>query len=130
MPFRRVDGYSVKVVKHTLWSILTAAAAAVLPGMTGPTGVGDIAAAPIEAAKPAAEAVEVRKSEIRHDERQLDDLDADPAPAIDSSAFVESPRAFAPAPASILVPRTTPDLAPLARRSLGRPRVRAPDRTV
>lgn len=117
-------------MKRTLWSILTAAAAAVLPGMTGPTNVGDIAAAPIEAAKPAAEAVEVRKSEIRHDERQLDDLDADPAPAVEAPAFLESPLAFGPPPAAILAPSSTPDLAPLARRSLGRTRVRAPDRTV
>jgi hypothetical protein len=115
-------------VKRTLWHILTAAAAAVLPGISGPTSV-DLSAPP-EAAKPAAEAVESRKSEVRHEERQLDDFDADPAPAIDAPLFVASPLAFAPAPSTILAPSSTPDLAPLARRSLGRPRVRAPDRTV
>lgn len=116
-------------MKRTLWSILTAAAAAVLPGMTGPTSV-DLSAPIPEAAKPAAEAVESRKAEIRHDERQLDDRDDDPAPAVEAPAFVEAPPAFAPAPATILAPASTPDLAPLARRSLGRPRVRAPDRIV
>jgi hypothetical protein len=118
-------------VKRTLWSILTAAAAAVLPGMhTGHTTVDLSAPIPEASAKPAAEAVESRKCEIRHDERQLDDFDADPAPVIEAPLFVESVLAFAPAPATILAPSSTPDLIPLARRSLGRPRVRAPDRTV
>lgn len=118
-------------MKRTLWSILTAAAAAVLPGMTGPTGVVDIAASVPEAsAKPSPEAVEVRKLEIAHEERQLDDRDDDPAPVIEAPVAVEPARTFAAASATILAPRSTPDLTPLARRSLGRPRVRAPDAMV
>ena len=115
-------------MKRTLWSILTAAVAAVLPGMTGPTGVADIAASVPEAsAKPSPEAVEVRKPEIRLDERQLDDHDDDPAPVLHVRAPAEPVGAYPPIAASILAPRSTPDLIPLARRSLGRPRVRAPD---
>ena len=115
-------------MKRPLWSILTAAVAAVLPGMTGPTVVDAVAApVPEASAKPAPEAVQVRRPEIRHDQRQLDDRDENPAPAAEVLAIGE-PRVARPATvASIEAPPEAPDVAPRARRSLGRPRVRAPD---
>lgn len=116
-------------MKRPLWSILTAAVAAILPGMTGPSAV-DVVAAPVaEAAKPAPEAVQVRRPEVRHDERQLDDLDSNPAPAI---ALVEiaAVATFPTVAGTLAATPVSPDVAPRARRSLGRPRVRAPDRTV
>lgn len=114
-------------MKRPLWSILTAAVAAVLPGMTGPTAVDAMAAPMAEAAKPAPEAVQVRRPEIRHDQRQLDDLDENPAPAIEELAIEVAAPALPATVASIAAPPTAPDVGHKARRSLGRPRVRAPD---
>jgi hypothetical protein len=113
-------------VKRTLWSILTAAAAAVLPGFAGHSA--DLAAvAPVpEAAKPAPEAVQVRKAEVRHHDVREDDVDDDPSPIVLVVAIGPA-REFAPVPAVIALPPAAPDVAPLARRALGRPRVRAPD---
>ena len=118
-------------MKRTLWHILTAAVAAVLPGMTGPVAV-DVAPAPVpEAIKPAPEAVQLRRAEVRHDERVLDEHDDDPAPELDAVAtpFASRP-SFADAFRAIAAPVPAPEVAPLARRSLGRPRVRAPDARV
>lgn len=117
-------------MKRPLWSILTAAVAAVLPGLTGPSAV-DVVSAPVAEAKPAPEAVQVRRPEVRHEERQLDDLDQDPAPFVEVLVAEELPApVFVAAVASIAAPPASPDVAPRARRSLGRPRVRAPDTTV
>jgi hypothetical protein len=116
-------------VKRTLWHILTAAVAAVLPGLAGPT-VADVTPAPVpEAVKPAPEAVQVRRPEVRHDERVLDEHDDDPAPfaAAPAVATAASSAAFEDATRAIAAPRSAPEVAPLARRSLGRPRTRAPD---
>lgn len=116
-------------MKRPLWSILTAAVAAVLPGMTGLTAIDAVAAPIPEAAKPAPEAVQVRRPEIQHEERQLDDLDENPAPAIDLVAVGPmAPRR--PVVSTISAVPAAPHVALLARRSLGRPRVRAPDRIV
>lgn len=117
-------------MKRPLWSILTAAVAAALPGMTGPTVVDAVAApVPEASAKPAPEAVQVRRPEIRHDE--LDDRDENPAPVLEASAIGEAFVARPATVASIEATPEAPDVAPRARRSLGRPRARAPDhRTV
>lgn len=120
--------YSWSVVKRTLWHILTAAVAAVLPGITGPSAIADVAPAPVpEAAKPAPEAVQVRRPEIRHDERQQDDVDDDPAPLVELVAAVAPTSTHGDARIAITAPKPAPEVAPLARRSLGRPRTRAPD---
>lgn len=120
-------------MKRPLWSILTAAVAAVLPGMTGPTVVDAVAApVPEASAKPAPEAVQVRRPEIRRKERfierrRLDDRDENPAPVLEVSATGERSLPRPLTVASIEAIPEAPDVAPRARRSLGRPRVRAPD---
>ena len=113
-------------MKRPLWSILTAAVAAVLPGMTGPSAV-DAVSAPVAEAKPAPEAVQVRRPEIPHDERQQDDLDENPAPVVAALELVETPNAIPATVVAISAPPAAPEVAPRARRALGRPRVRAPD---
>lgn len=115
-------------MKRTLWHFLTAAVAAVLPGMTGPVAV-DVAPAPVpEAIKPAPEAVQLRRAEIRHDERVLDEHEDDPAPEVEVIASHLATRpTLSDASRVIAAPVPAPEVAPLARRSLGRPRVRAPD---
>lgn len=119
--------YSLRVVKRTLWSILTAAAAAVLPGFTGPTL--DLAQAPVaEAVKPAGEALAPKKAEVREQQRELDEHDDDPArEAAVAVAIAAGYRPHPEARAAERVTAASPDVAPLARRALGPPRVRAPD---
>ena len=115
-------------MKRTLWSILTAAAAAVLPGFTGPTV--DLAAAPVvpEAVKPAGDALAPKKAEVREEHRDLDEHDDDPS--ADESTIAVLAVESEPHPGARVAERVaaaSPDVAPLARRALGPPRVRAPD---
>ena len=115
-------------MKRTVWSILTAAAAAVLPGFTGPTV--DLAPVAAESLKPTPEAVCTRKAEVRELEKRLDEHDDDPTFASAQPIAIDARATLPAAPAVERAPSASPDVAPLARRALGRPRVRAPDRTV
>lgn len=119
--------YSRGVVKRTLWSILTAATAAVLPGFAGSTV--DLAATRVvpEAAKPA-DALAPRRAEVREQQRDLDEHDDDPAR--EKLPVAAALAASVPHIGARTAERDTacsPDVAPLARRALGPPRVRAPD---
>ena len=78
-------------------------------------------------AKPAPEAVQVRRPEIQHDQRQQDDLDENPAPVVAEFDVAEPSGAIPATVATISAPPEGPDVGVSARRALGRPRVRAPD---
>lgn len=115
------------MVKRTLWSLLVGAVAAVIPA----AGVvrADSVPAPLRAATAPLRATEPGRLEEarplieveRRDERQ--DV---PAPAF---VAVVADEVAAPRASSIEIPRRSPDVAAISRRSLGRPRVRAPTQT-
>ena len=113
-------------MKRTLWSIVTAAVAAVMPGMTGHSV--DLAAPAPQAVHPAPEAVAVRKVDVRQQERAHDDLEDDPSATLRLVTTPPAAPGEAPAAAPTLAAPAHPDAAPLARRALGPPRARAPDR--
>ena len=110
-------------MKRTFWSILVGAAAA-LPGLVGARA--DVAAVRQEAVKPASEALVAKRTEAPQIVRQEDDRNEDPAPQLDVEIVPVPAQSFVRV-AVVAAPPVSPDLAPLTRRALGRPRVRAPD---
>jgi hypothetical protein len=111
-------------VKRTLWSLLVSATAAVFPAVQGVRPPALAPQAATAAAQEPARLSEAPQTEIVCAAHELDD-----APAA-SSSFVAASSAVAAwesAPAEISAPPASPDAVPLSRRSLGKPRVRAPD---
>lgn len=117
---QRASATVERVVKRTFWSIFVGAAAALI----GPRPA-DVA--PIhEIVHPVTEAVVAKRNEAPAVVRHEDDRDEDPA-ATHVAAEDAAARIAHPVVASLPRPAASPDLAPLSRRALGRPRVRAPD---
>lgn len=115
--------YCREVVRKALWSLLVGVAAA-LPAVHG---VRELPVAPTEApARPSPVVEQAKKTEADTLVRAEVDHDDDPAPVV-AFAAVHSLSQIPTAPRLQAAPPESPDLAPLARRSMRLPQPRAPD---
>lgn len=110
-------------MKRTFWSLLVSATAAVFPAVQGVRPPALAPQAATAAAQEPGRLAEAPQTELVRAAHDLDD-----APA--ATCFVAASSAIGgweSAPAEISAPPASPDAVPLSRRSLGKPRVRAPD---